>query len=394
MRLCFWEGASTSDLVQLPPPGTPILVDSDGISVQPANAYLEYVSRHRGRTRASRTWELYGRHLYDFFSFLEANCLRWDQKQTPGKPSVVALYREWAVRRRQVGTVNDHLGTIERFYHWCQYRELIDELPWDLEEVRVRVRGGMLRHVSARGASREVSDVKFKEFEKPLELLNVDECVSLLDALKPNPTHYRMTHFALATGVRVSELISLPASVVVNPASRDRRDPRTGKVIHKTFFAITLDPSVMHIKYGKERDVYITRATMQTLYDYAMINRTAALSAAKARGEDPPELFLTPKVWPYAEKSYNMVLRRAGKKIDRHVYPHMLRHTFATHTLHAIRKSRNDGFALQWVRDRLGHASVETTMRYLHLLGELHLDTLDAYQRELDVAMGLDKEAL
>jgi integrase len=336
---------------------------------------------------------LYGRHLYDFFSFLEANCLRWDQKQSPGKPSVVALYREWAVRRRQVGTVNDHLGTIERFYHWCQYRELIDELPWDLEEVRVRTRAGMLRHVSVRGASREVSDVKFREFEKPLELLNVDECVSLLDILKRNPTHYRMTHFALATGMRVDELISLPSSVAVNPASRDHRDKRTGKVVLTIMFTIKLDPTVMRTKNSKERVVYVSRATMQALYDYAMINRTAALRVAKVRGEDPHELFLTPKGRPYAEKSYNMVLRRAGKKIGRHVYPHMLRHTFATHTLHALRKSRNDGFALQWVRDRLGHASVETTMRYLHLLGELHLDTLDAYQRELDVAMELGEKA-
>lgn len=387
MRLCFWDGTSASDLVQLPPPGTPILISSNGVSVQPANTYLEYVSQHRGRTRSPGTWELYGRHLYDFFSFLEANRLYWNQQQTPGKSSVVAHYREWAVKRREVGTVNDHLGTVERFYQWCQQHKLIDELPWDLEEVRVSPHEDMLSHVSARGATQEVSDIKFRELEKPLELLNVDECVNLLDVLKPNPTHYRMTHFALATGVRVDELISLPASVVINPASRDSRDLRTGQVVQKMFFAITLDPNVMRIKYAKERDVYVTRATMQALYDYAMINRTAAMRAARAHGEDPPELFLTPTGRPYAKKSYNMVLRRAGKKIGRHVYPHLLRHTYATHTLHALSERHNTGFALKWVKERLGHASVNTTMRYLHLLGELHVKELDAYQRKLDAVM-------
>jgi site-specific recombinase XerC len=159
------------------------------------------------------------------------------------------------------------------------------------------------------------------------------------------------------------------------------------------FFAITLDPNIMRTKNSKQRDVYVTRGTMQALYDYAMINRTAALRAAKARRKEPSELFLAPKGLPYAKRSYNMVLRRTCKKVGRHVYPHMLRHTFATHTLHAMRKSKNDGFALGWVRDRLGHESVESTMRYLHLLGELHVETLDAYQRELDVAMELDEEA-
>lgn len=392
MRLCFWEGVSSSALVKLPPSGTPFLVGSNGWSIPSANAYLEYIAQHRGRTRSSGTWELYGRHLYDFFSFLEANTLHWDQKQIPGKPSVVALYREWAVRRREVSTVNDHLGTIERFYDWCQHCNLIDEVPWDILELRVRPRSGMLRHVSARGSTRKVSDIKLREFEKPLELLDVDECVILLNALKHNATHYLMTHFALATGVRVDELISLPESIVVNPASLDRRDIKTGIPKYKTLIAITLDPAVMRIKYSKERVVYVSRTTMQSLYDYKMIVRTLRLRAAQVLGEQPIELFLTPEGRPYAEKSYNMVLSRVDEKVGRHVYPHMLRHTFATHTLHALRTVRGDGFALGWVRDRLGHSCVETTMRYLHLLGEIHVETLDAYQRELDVAIGLDEE--
>ena len=69
----------------------------------------------------------------------------------------------------------------------------------------------------------------------------------------------------------------------------------------------------------------------------------------------------------------------------------MLRHTYATYTLAALRK-RPDfmGEPLLYVRDRLGHSDVQTTAEYLHLINQLEAQLILQHEDFIDGLFGTE----
>jgi integrase/recombinase XerD len=171
------------------------------------------------------------------------------------------------------------------------------------------------------------------------EVLSVDEVDRLLNA--PDPAHplawrdRALLEFMYASGVRVSEVIDL----------RLRN--------------LSLDDqvAVVYGKGAKERLVPIGRTAVNALTIYLRDTRPTL-----ERGEGDGRVFLNARGSPLTRMGVWKILKGhvEGAGIERHVSPHTLRHSFATHLLEG-------GADLMAVQEMLGHADISTTQIYTHV---------------------------
>jgi len=170
-------------------------------------------------------------------------------------------------------------------------------------------------------------------------VLTVAEIRKLLDAPNTNePLAMRdvaLLEFAYATGVRVSELVSLKL-----------QDILFSEGVARVFG-----------KGAKQRIVPVGRRALGAVSSYAREIRPS-LDRGKAHGF----LFLNARGTPLSRVGAWGIIkahaRRAG--LTKRVTPHTLRHTFATHLLEG-------GADLRAVQEMLGHADLATTQLYTHV---------------------------
>jgi integrase/recombinase XerD len=122
---------------------------------------------------------------------------------------------------------------------------------------------------------------------------------------------------------------------------------------------------------------------MVELYSYMSNerNRLSKLAEEAVR----QELILNSAGRPFTKGSAIDAFRWISKKVGFRCRPHMLRHTYAVHTLAKLRARRDyKGDPLLYIRDRLGHSSVETTAIYLKQLNQLDASLVLAIESEFD----------
>jgi integrase/recombinase XerD len=149
---------------------------------------------------------------------------------------------------------------------------------------------------------------------------------------------HALVELLYATGMRVSELVSLPRSVL---RSKNRM-------------------IVVRGKGDKERMVPVGEAAREALQLLAEAMRTAGV------GEGPwlfPALSESGHLTRQAfARDLKALAARAGVAAAR-ISPHVLRHAFASHLL-------KNGADLRSVQELLGHADISTTQIYTHVLEE------------------------
>ncbi len=190
---------------------------------------------------------------------------------------------------------------------------------------------------------------------KVLSIADVDRLLGRAKALAEIPATsasqrlrairlYCLLEVLYATGLRVSELVSLPITA-------SRRDARM---------------IVVRGKGNKERLVPLNEASRQAMADYL-----AAIEALKH--EKKNNAASSKWLFPSFGESGHLTrqhfardlkeLAAAAGLAPRLVSPHVLRHAFASHLLH-------NGADLRIVQTLLGHTDISTTQIYTHVVEE------------------------
>lgn len=184
------------------------------------------------------------------------------------------------------------------------------------------------------------ADLEFPRLAQKLpRVLTVAEVDTLLSQpLLSAPAGIRdkaMLELLYATGIRVSELVSLNLEHI-NLASGFIRCFGKG---------------------SKERIVPLGDVAIRFLKEYLSRGRSKIVKAG-----DPPALFVNQHGKRLTRQGFWKIIKKYAStaKINKDITPHTLRHSFATHLL-------ENGADLRSVQEMLGHADISTTQIYTHL---------------------------
>ncbi|MBX8560171.1 tyrosine-type recombinase/integrase [Pseudomonas cichorii] len=371
---------ATEDLVIAgqPYPGFPILLWDSMESCVPANQFFRHYLL-RGAIGSRHSWPSTGRALYDLFSFLQAHEIDWRDVDRGEAKSLVAAYRDYCLVTCELAlnTTRQRLTYICKFYEFALKEGWVKHLPFAYEERTARRETGFLAHIDASGGKAVANDVMPRSHKTLPKFLSMAEIKALLSAAE-NPHHRMMMRLGLHSGLRREEIAAFPLAYVFDPDKAGRTERN---------FRVRLDPfdgSGMVTKGRKPRDIYVSRQFMAELYRYVTKVRGERTSLSK-----PPQkvLFLNQSGEPYGAdgKSLNRIVSDIGKRAGVKVHTHMLRHSYATHTLVSLQRNRANGLdPLVFVQRQLGHSSIQTTMVYLHLVNEMADEAVLAYDDELN----------
>ncbi len=168
---------------------------------------------------------------------------------------------------------------------------------------------------------------------KPIEYLTKKEVSVLLQATEPE--YLPLFATAVYSGLRLGELLNLKKSHI------DMANKLIKVEIGSALTNRTKSGRIRHVPISTSLMPYLEQ-TMKTKGEYAFPNNAGGM-----------------------RKEIRRALWRAAKKagITRHIYPHLLRHTFASNYVMA-------GGDLYSLKDILGHSTLLMVQRYAHLSQE------------------------
>ena len=194
-------------------------------------------------------------------------------------------------------------------------------------------------------AANPAAELGAPEVKKPLpKAITVDEVDRLMRQTdrKGSPEGLRdraMLHLLYATGMRVTELVSLDGTDLDTEANAIRCVGRGARVRH----------------------LPIDARTVAALRDYLERGRPLLIRP----GFPQTALFLNHRGQRLTRQGFWLIMKAVARDsgVSSEVTPHTLRHSFAAHRL-------SDGLALPRLRELLGHANISTPQVYAQIKGD------------------------
>ena len=261
---------------------------------------------------SQNTISSYLRDITQFSEYLEhsRDC---DLRSADG--NMVRDYMSWMQGRgKSAASVTRFLASVKSFYNY-----LISQ--------------GILKTNPAKGISAAKVERKYPEIltSKEVELfLEQPQCIDAKGF-----RDHAMLELLYATGIRVSELISLDIGDLNLAAGLIRCESK-----------------------GKERVIPLYQTAIKALQDYVKNIRPQLIADG---GEEA--LFVNMNGERMSRQGFWKIIKHYQEKagIEKEITPHTLRHSFAVHLL-------ENGADLRSIQEMLGHADISSTQIYTHVV--------------------------
>jgi len=244
----------------------------------------------------------------------------------PLRPSykVVEAFFTMLGHQGEPSTVQRKLASVRQFYRYLKKEGVVSSNPF------YGIRGPKLP-------------------KKLPDFLTVDEVFALLETKDSDDNFIRLRDKAIlellySSGLRVSEV----ASINLSSISFEKAEVR---VIGKG---------------RKERIVPVGRKAVEALKRYLKVR------GAVCKDDRQKAMFLNVRGGRLTTRSIQRIVQNAGliAGLYKHVHPHTLRHTFATHVLEG-------GADLRDIQELLGHSRLSTTQKYTHVTLQRLMEVYD-----------------
>lgn len=285
--------------------------------------FVHYLIVERGVT--DNTLNSYQRDLKNYMHYLE-KVSRKSVWNDIGRADIIGFLYKLKEDDKSSATVARTISSIRSFHHFLIREQLVNH-----------------------DASIHIETPK-KERKLPVTLSSQDvEALLTIDSNTPLKIRNKaMLELMYATGLRVSELVSLNVSD-----------------LHLTMGFVRCMG-----KGTKERIVPLGDVAKKTVDDYLQDARPALVK----RKQDGNKLFVNQHGRPLSRQGFWKILKGIAREagITKTITPHTLRHSFATHLL-------ENGADLRSVQEMLGHSDISTTQIYTHITKARLKDIYQSY---------------
>ena len=275
------------------------------------NEFLEFIEV--GKKLSNNTLQSYRRDLTQFEGYLNENKIKYNKLKTNDIRDYIQYLHE---NGKKASTISRSLASIRSFYQYEVKNRKVKVDPTEgIQSPKIE--------------KRVPSVLTSKEVELLLEQpKNVD-----LKGIRDKA----MLEFAYATGMRVTEIISL---------NIDDVNLEEGYVVCKTG--------------EKQRTIPLGTMSLKALKDYVENAREYLI-----KDENETSLFVNINGKRLTRQGFWKIIKyyKEQAHITKDITPHVLRHSFATHLL-------QNGADLKAIQSMLGHSDISSTQVYMQFQNE------------------------